>query len=63
MSPQSEKFRFEQNRKFLLVRANSLPFPLSPMMSHRVHPSRLPFGAPVRRGLDGARPRCTEALS
>ena len=31
----------------------SLPFPLSDIMLHRGHPSRLPFGAPANAALTG----------
>ncbi len=34
--------------------------PSKDIVLHRGHPSRLPFGAQPRRGLDGARPRCVK---
>jgi hypothetical protein len=53
MSQQSRNFRFEQSGNFLRMCAKSLPFPLSDIMLHRGHPSRLPFGAPAGAALTG----------
>jgi hypothetical protein len=53
MSQQSRNFRFEQSGDFLRMCAKSLPFPLSDIMLHRGHPSRLPFGAPASAALTG----------
>jgi len=47
-----------------MVLLNRLPaIPSANIVLHRGHPSRLPFGAQPRRGLDGTRPRREETRS